>query len=73
MKLGRRESLAIARLSVAVLLDVDESGKISKASIAPGACLPMPGRITPAEEALTGKTPLMKKQSIWPLRKWAQR
>lgn len=57
LKLGRRESLAIARLSVAVLLDVDESGKISKASIAPGACRPMPGRITPAEEALTGKTP----------------
>jgi CO/xanthine dehydrogenase FAD-binding subunit len=57
LKLGRRESLAIARLSVAVLLDIDESGKISKAAIAPGACLPMPARITPAEEALIGEIP----------------
>ncbi|NLA07211.1 MAG: xanthine dehydrogenase family protein subunit M [Firmicutes bacterium] len=57
LKLGRRESLAIARLSVAVLLDVDESGKISKAAIAPGACLPMPARITSAEEALIGEIP----------------
>ena len=57
LKLGRRESLAIARLSVAALIDVDDSGKISKAAIAPGACLPMPARIAPAEEALVGKIP----------------
>ena len=57
LKLGRRESLAIARLSVAVLLDMDESGKISEAAIAPGACLPMPARIVRAEETLTGKVP----------------
>ena len=57
IKLGRRESLAVARLSIAVLLDVDESGKISRAAIAPGACLPMPARITRAEEAVTGKIP----------------
>jgi len=57
LKLGRRESLAIARLSVAVLLDMDESGKITEAAIAPGACLPMPARIVRAEETLTGKVP----------------
>ena len=57
LKLGRRESLAIARLSVAVLLDMDESGKISEAAIAPGACLPMPARIARAEQALIGKIP----------------
>ena len=57
LKLGRRESLAIARLSVAVLLDVDESRKISEAAIAPGACLPMPARIARAEQALAGRIP----------------
>lgn len=57
LKLGRRESLAIARLSVAVFLNVDDSGRISESAIAPGACLPMPARITPAEEALVGKIP----------------
>ena len=57
LKLARRESLAIARLSVAVLLDLDKSGKISKAAIAPGACLPMPARVKPAEEALIGRIP----------------
>ena len=57
LKLGRRQALAIARLSVAVILDIDERGKISEAAIAPGACLPMPARITTAEEVLIGKTP----------------
>jgi CO/xanthine dehydrogenase FAD-binding subunit len=36
---------------------MDESGKILEAAIAPGACLPMPARIAPAEEALVGKIP----------------
>lgn len=57
LKLGRRESLAIARISVAVLLDIDESGRVSKAAIAPGACLPMPARIARAEEAIIGIVP----------------
>lgn len=57
LKIGRREAVAISRLSVAVLLDVDESGKITEAAIAPGSCLPMPARIVRAEETLTGKVP----------------
>ncbi|MFZ5924540.1 MAG: FAD binding domain-containing protein [Bacillota bacterium] len=55
VKLGRREALAIARLSVAVVVERDSTGRVSRASIAPGACLPMPSRVAPAEAIVVGK------------------
>ena len=57
VKLGRREALAIARLSVAVVLERDADGRVARAAIAPGACLPMPARVESAEEMLVGKVP----------------
>ncbi len=55
-RLARREALAIARMNVGVVLDI-EKGKISYASIAPGSVLPRPARITAAEEILLGQAP----------------
>lgn len=57
VKLGRREALAIARLSVAVVIEQDSTGRVSRASVAPGACLPMPSRVSSAESMLVGKVP----------------
>ncbi len=57
VKLGRREALAIARLSCAVVIERDGAGRVVRAAIAPGACLPMPARVSSAEEILVGKVP----------------
>ncbi|MGE5572706.1 MAG: FAD binding domain-containing protein [Bacteroidota bacterium] len=57
VKLGRREALAIARLSCAVVIERDDAGRVARAAIAPGACLPMPARVESAEEMLVGKVP----------------
>lgn len=57
VKLGRREALAIARLSVAAVIELDGAGRVAKVSIAPGACLPMPSRVASAEKVLIGKVP----------------
>ncbi len=57
VRLGRREALSIARLSVAVVVRMDEAGRVKGASISPGACLPMPSRVAAAEDALVGRVP----------------
>ncbi|MGE5588982.1 MAG: FAD binding domain-containing protein [Clostridia bacterium] len=57
VKLGRREALAIARLSCAVVIERDDAGRVARAAIAPGACLPMPARVSSAEEILVGRFP----------------
>ncbi len=56
VKLGRRNALAIARLSVAVALNVADS-RITEARIAPGAVFRSPHRVKPAEDYLIGKKP----------------
>ena len=57
IKLGRRNALSIARLSVAALLRFDEERRIIDARIVPGAAFPTWRRITEAEQILTGSKP----------------
>jgi len=57
VKLGRREALAIARLSCAAVIERDDAGRVLRAAIVPGACLPMPARVPSAEETLVGTIP----------------
>jgi CO/xanthine dehydrogenase FAD-binding subunit len=58
LKLGRRNALSIARLSVAVVLTLDGQGAISEARIVPGAAVPVWRRFTGAEEILLGRKPM---------------
>jgi CO/xanthine dehydrogenase FAD-binding subunit len=57
VKLGRRNALSIARLSVAAVLARDANGKITDARIVPGAALPVWRRIAEAESMLVGMRP----------------
>ena len=55
VKLGRRNALAIARLSVAAVVIKDDSGVVQEARIVPGAAFPKWQRVTDAENVLLGK------------------
>jgi CO/xanthine dehydrogenase FAD-binding subunit len=55
LKLGRRNALSIARLSVAAVLVRDKQGIITEARIVPGAALPVWKRIKDAESMLIGE------------------
>ena len=57
IKLGRRNALAISRLSVAAILSLDKDGTITDARIVPGAALPTWKRVTEAEQLLAGNKP----------------
>jgi xanthine dehydrogenase FAD-binding subunit len=57
IKLGRRNALAISRLSVAAVLMKDASGKIAEARIVPGAAFPKWQRVAEAEQLLLGQKP----------------
>ena len=57
LRLGRRNALAIARLSVAVVIDVGADGRIADARIVPGAAFPVWRRVTAAERMLLGEKP----------------
>lgn len=54
-KLANRKAMDIAFVGVAVLLEIDEAERISKARIALGAVAPTPMRAQSAEEVLEGK------------------
>ncbi|MGI9861752.1 xanthine dehydrogenase family protein subunit M [Moorella naiadis] len=56
VKLGRRNALAIARINVAAVLQV-EAGRINFARLAVGAVTPVPRRFPEAEAVLTGVGP----------------
>lgn len=56
-KIGRRRELAISRMSLAVMADLDHAGRISFIRIGLGACTPTPHPMTPVEEFLLGKVP----------------
>ncbi len=60
IKLGRRNALAISRLSVAAILQKDTAGNIVDARIVPGAAFPKWQRVIEAEHILIGKKPDMK-------------
>jgi CO/xanthine dehydrogenase FAD-binding subunit len=57
IKLGRRKALAISRMNVAVVVELDEQGVVTDARIAPGSVLPTPGRVSEAEAILLGQKP----------------
>jgi CO/xanthine dehydrogenase FAD-binding subunit len=57
LKLGRRRALSISRISIAVALVLGSSGRIQDARICPGAVMPVPSRIVPAEQGLLGHFP----------------
>ena len=57
IKLGRRNALAISRLSVAAILQKNDSGIIQEARIVPGAVFPKWQRMTEAEKILIGQKP----------------
>ncbi len=57
IKLGRRNAVAIARLSVAAILVRDSLGTITEARIVPGSAFPTWRRATEAEKILIGEKP----------------
>jgi CO/xanthine dehydrogenase FAD-binding subunit len=57
VKLGRRNALAISRLSVAAILQKNDAGIIRDARIVPGAVFPKWQRVTEAENLLAGQHP----------------
>lgn len=57
IKLGRRNALSIARLSVAAVIASDAEGRIVDARIVPGAALPTWRRVSEAEQILLGEKP----------------
>jgi CO/xanthine dehydrogenase FAD-binding subunit len=57
IKLGIRNALAISRLSVAAILQKNDSGRIQEARIVPGAAFPKWQRMTEAEQLLIGQKP----------------
>ena len=60
IKLGRRNALSIARMSVAAVLRFDEEGTIIDARIVPGAAFPTWRRVSEAEHLLIGVKPSAK-------------
>lgn len=56
LKLGRRNALAIARINVAAIVQV-EAGQIRSARLALGAVTPVPRRFPEAEAVLRGASP----------------
>jgi CO/xanthine dehydrogenase FAD-binding subunit len=57
LKLGRRNALAISRLTVAALGRVDEQGKVAEVRLVPGSATPQIRRFPKAEARLLGETP----------------
>lgn len=57
LKLGRRNALSIARISVAAVIGRDPSGVITDARIVPGSALPVWRRLDAVEATLIGQRP----------------
>src|ERR1017187_6754245 len=60
IKLGRRNALAISRMSVAAVLQIGRDGRITEARIVPGAAFPTWKRVPEAEQMLVGQKPSEK-------------
>jgi CO/xanthine dehydrogenase FAD-binding subunit len=56
-RIGRRQAMSIARLSVAAMGAVDETGTVSFVRIVPGAAFARFRRVTAVEEMLIGQQP----------------
>ena len=57
VKLGRRNVVSIARLSVAAAVTLGPGGAVTEARLVPGAALPVWRRVTEAESLLLGERP----------------
>lgn len=57
IKLGRRNAMAISRLTVAALGRLDETGRIAEARLVPGSATPHICRFRIVEESLIGQVP----------------
>jgi CO/xanthine dehydrogenase FAD-binding subunit len=57
LKLGRRNAMAISRLTVAALGRLDSTGKIAEARLVTGSTTPQICRLKPIEDFLIGKSP----------------
>lgn len=57
IKLGRRNAMAISRLTVAVLGRLDSAGKICEARVVPGSAIPQITRFGAVEKSLIGQKP----------------
>ncbi len=56
IRLARREAMAIARMSMAIILRQEE-GRIKEIRVSPGSIFPAPQRLIEVEDYLTGKVP----------------
>jgi carbon-monoxide dehydrogenase medium subunit len=57
IKLGKRKAMAVAVVSAAARLTIDQAGKISQARIALGSVAPTPIRARKSEASLEGQSP----------------
>jgi CO/xanthine dehydrogenase FAD-binding subunit len=57
LKLGRRNAMAISRLTVAALGRLDNAGRIAEARLVPGSATPHIERFRTVEESLIGQKP----------------
>lgn len=57
LKLGRRNAMAISRLTVAALGRLDDDGRISEARLVAGSATPHIARLTAVEQYLIGQQP----------------
>lgn len=55
VKLGRRNALSVSRMSVAVLLTLDEDERVIDPRVAAGSVAPVPRRFGKVEESLAGR------------------
>ncbi|MDT8377395.1 MAG: FAD binding domain-containing protein [Desulfotignum sp.] len=59
-KIGRRKALATSRMSMAVMADKDDQGRISFIRFSLGACTPTPQRMHTVESLFAGKNPTVE-------------
>ena len=57
LKLGRRNAMAISRLTVAALGRLDQAGRIAEARLVPGSATPQICRFKVVEDSLIGQVP----------------
>lgn len=57
IKLGRRNAMAISRLTIAALGRLDETGRIAEARLVPGSATPQIRHFTSVEQSLIGHYP----------------
>lgn len=55
-KIGRRKALSIARLSLALVVKIDQGGIFQDARVVPGSATPYPQSLSKVEKAIEGKS-----------------